>query len=263
MTDEEIEEMRERVEDLKAQTEAHRERLERRSSSARSRGFPSGGSSSYSQTQESRQWSSPSSPSRWSSRSYMHRGSSAIATNASPASETRSAQGEEKTMNVSKKKLAAGLVWAPLGVLLLGHAMFVRPVVLGLPFGGVLAEIVFWALFLPLAVSLIYALTMVLFGAVIGVLICVVVIAEHINTSWLEGDVAVPTTPQRVVSAMADGMNQIVAILHAVSQTVVGWVLTEEPEPTELEKVREAYAQGELSDLEMEQRIGEVVEDED
>lgn len=47
-------------------------------------------------------------------------------------------------MRVSKKKLIGGLAWIPLGLAILGHQIFVYPVIVGLPFGGAIATVIFW-----------------------------------------------------------------------------------------------------------------------
>lgn len=168
-------------------------------------------------------------------------------------------------MKVSKKKLAAGFAWIPLGLMALGHQIFAYPLLIGLPFGGVIAEAVFWCLFLPFAASISYAITIALFWTLMGTVcvlwVCLDFITGWTGTGWLEGDVRIPTTPQTAFNLIAGFVAGFVALSATTVQMVGGWVTAEPSEPSELERVQDAYARGELSDLEMEQQIEEAMDE--
>ena len=170
-------------------------------------------------------------------------------------------------MKVSKKKLAAGLAWIPLGLMALGHQIFVQPVLAGTLFGGVVGEIIFWCLFLPFTFSISFAATMTLAGlgyvAIYLFAGTILFVGKRVDTSWLEGEVSIPDIPQAVFTAIAGFVAGLLTLAAATVQSVGGWATPDKSEPTELEKVQEAYTQGELTDVEMERQIEEAMKDDE
>lgn len=166
-------------------------------------------------------------------------------------------------MKVSKKKLVAGLAWIPLGLMGLGHQIFIQPALAGLPLGGVIGGIIFWCLHLPFVFSISYAIVMALYGVFIGA--CFIIastiwfVDDRVDTSWLEGEVSLPDIPQALFTAIRGFVAGLLTLAATTVQSAGGWVTPDPDEPSELEEIRDAYARGELSDLEMEQQIEEAM----
>lgn len=81
--------------------------------------------------------------------------------------------------------------------------------------------------------------------------------------------IAAPPVPPNVAVFTGLGLAAIVALLwygyqHAFSELIAGWRAAAEDEVDEeqqrIEAAREAYAEGELTDAELEERIDEIVE---